>query len=74
MSHFRTNTARKLINTVLITIDHDWHSSEGEKVDPTHAPEDVLQCSSNVAQESAYKVRICPPNGCHAVSIAASYR
>lgn len=64
----------KLINTVLITILHDWHSSKGEEVDPTHAADHVLSCSSYVAQESAYKVHIRPPNGCHAVSIAASYR
>ncbi len=40
----------KLINTVLITTDHDWHSSEGEELDLTHASEDVLQRISNVAQ------------------------
>lgn len=46
----------KLINTALMTIDHYWHSSDSEEVDPTHASEDVLQCSSNVAQGSAYEV------------------
>ena len=57
-----------------MTIDHYWHSSDSKEVDPTHAPEDVLQSTSNVAQESAYKVRICPSDGCHAVWIADSYR
>lgn len=50
VSHESLPNEHKLINTALITTDHDWHTSEGEEVDPTHAPEDVLQCVSNVAQ------------------------